>query len=125
MGIQRWSEEIILVDLPKGLAMGEDLETVGAMVRTQSSCHVIVDLSRVDIINSTNLAILVDLHNRLRGSWRRLMLCSVAPATRGIFSVTELDSIFEFFPDKTNALTALEATAPSETSVPLAQVTPT
>jgi hypothetical protein len=38
----------------------------------------------------------------------RLSLCSVAHATKGIFSITALDGVFEMVPDQTAALESLK-----------------
>ena len=108
MGIQNWSEEIILVDLPQEPEMGDELKTVTEMVRDRGNCEVVVDFCSVDIITSSSISKLLKLRKLLADCGHRLIFCSVAAATRGIFTVTGLDGIFEFADDKFVALASLQ-----------------
>ncbi len=108
MGIQNWSEDIILVDLPQEPDMGEELQTVTSIVRDRGDCDVVVDFSNVDIVTSSSLSKLLKLRKLLGDCGHRLVFCSVAAATRGIFSVTGLDGIFEVADDKFMALAGLQ-----------------
>jgi anti-anti-sigma factor len=108
MGIQNWSEDIILVDLPQEPNMGEELKTVVEMVRDRGDCDVVVDFSNVDIVTSSRLSKLLKLRKLLADCEHRLIFCNVAPATKGIFTVTGLDGIFELADDKFVALASLQ-----------------
>jgi anti-anti-sigma factor len=108
MGIQDWSEDIILVDLPQEPEMGDELKTVTEMVRDRGDCEVVIDFSNVDIITSSSISKLLKLRKLLTDCGHRLVFCSVAAATRGIFTVTGLDGIFEFADDKFVALASLQ-----------------
>jgi anti-anti-sigma factor len=108
MGIQNWSEDIILVDLPSEPEMGEELKTITEMVRDRGDCEVVVDFSRVDIITSSSLSKLLRLRKLVGDCGHRLVFCSVAPATKGIFTVTGLDGVFEIVDDKFIALASLQ-----------------
>lgn len=108
MGIQNWSEDIILVDLPQEPGMGEELKTVTEMVRDRGDCDVVVDFSEVDIVTSSSLSKLLKLRKLLTDCGHRLIFCNVAPATKGIFTVTGLDGIFELADDKFVALASLQ-----------------
>ena len=108
MGIQDWSEDIILVDLPQEPEMGDELKTVTDMVRDRGDCEVVIDFSGVDIITSSSISKLLKLRKLLSDCGHRLVFCSVAAATRGIFMVTGLDGIFEFADDKFVALASLQ-----------------
>jgi anti-anti-sigma factor len=108
MGIQNWSEEIILVDLPQEPEMGDELKTVTETVRDRGDSDVVIDFSSVDIITSSSISKLLKLRKLLGDCGHRLVFCSVAAATRGIFTVTGLDGIFEFADDKFVALAGLQ-----------------
>ena len=108
MGIQNWSEEIVLVDLPAEPEMGEELKTVTQMVRDRGDCEVVVDFSKVDIVTSSSLSKLLRLKKLMSDCGHRLVFCNVAPATKGIFTVTGLDGIFEIVDDKFVALASLQ-----------------
>ncbi len=108
MGIQDWSEDVILVDLPQEPEMGDELKTVTEMVRDRGNCEVVVDFSNVDIITSSSLSKLLKLRKLLGDCGHRLIFCNVAAATKGIFTVTGLDGIFEIADDKFVALASLQ-----------------
>ncbi|MDI6448351.1 STAS domain-containing protein [Anaerobaca lacustris] len=108
MGIQNWSEDIVLVDLPQEPELGDELKTVTEMVRDRGDCEVVVDFSEVDIITSSSLSKLLKLRKLVGDCGHRLVFCSVAPATKGIFTITGLDGIFEMVDDKFVALATLQ-----------------
>jgi anti-anti-sigma factor len=108
MGIQNWSEDIILVDLPQEPELGDELKTATEAVRDRGDCEVVVDFSNVDIITSSSLSKLLKLRKLLGDCGHRLVFCSVAPATKGIFTITGLDGIFEIVDDKFVALASLQ-----------------
>jgi anti-anti-sigma factor len=108
MGIQNWSEDIILVDLPQEPHMGDELKTVTEIVRDRGDCDVVIDFSSVDIVTSSSLSKFLKLQKLLTDCSHRLVFCNVAPATRGIFTVTGLDGIFELVDDKFVALAGLQ-----------------
>ncbi len=108
MAIQNWSEDIILVDLPPEPEMADELETVTSTVRDRGDCEVVIDFSGVDIVTSSSISKLLKLRKLLGDCGHRLVFCSVAPATKGIFTVTGLDGIFELADDKFVALASLQ-----------------
>ena len=110
MGIENWSQSVILVHLPKEPDLGEELETVCEMVREGGNRDVVIDFSDVDIVNSTSLAALIRLRQLLCDSARSLVLCNVACATKGIFLATGLDAAFTFRPDAFEALATVQMT---------------
>jgi anti-anti-sigma factor len=108
MGIQNWSEEIVLVDLPQEPQMSDELKTVTEIVRDRGDCDVVVDFSTVDIVTSSSISALLKLRKLLSDCGHRLVFCNVAAATKGIFTVTGLDGIFEMVDDKFVALAGLQ-----------------
>lgn len=108
MGIQNWSEDIILVDLPQEPELGDELKTVTEAVRDRGDCEVVIDFSEVDIITSSSLSKLLKLRKLVGDCGHRLVFCSVAPATKGIFTITGLDGVFEMVDDKFVALASLQ-----------------
>ena len=108
MGMQDWSDDILLVDLPQEPEMGDELKTVIETVRDRGDCDVVADFSNVDIVTSSSLSKLLKLRKLLGDCGHRLVFCSVAPATKGIFTVTGLDGIFEIAEDKFVALAGLQ-----------------
>ncbi len=108
MGIQNWSENIVLVDLPQEPQMGDELKTVTGIARDRGDCDVVVDFSNIDIVTSSSLSKLLKLRKLLTDCGHQLVFCNVAAATKGIFTVTGLDGVFEVVDDKFIALASLQ-----------------
>ena len=109
MGIQNWSEDIVLVDLPPEPQLLDEIKAVTEILRDRGDCDAVLDFSNIDIITSSGLSALLRLRKLLSDCGHGLIFCDVAPATRGIFTVTGLDEVFEFVDDKFIALTSLQA----------------
>lgn len=108
MGIQNWSDNIILVNLAPEPQMSEELKTVTQIARDRGNCDVVVDFSDVEIITSSNLAKLLKLRKVLTEADQKLILCAVGVRTKAIFLVTGLENVFEFFDDQFVALAGLQ-----------------
>lgn len=108
MGIQNWSEDVVLVDLPEEPQMGEELKAVTEIFRDRGNCDVVMDFSSVDIVTSSSLSKLLKLRKLAADCGHRVVFCNVAAATRGIFTVTGLDGVFELVEDKFVALASLQ-----------------
>jgi hypothetical protein len=107
MTIQRRSDGIILVSLPRGAWERGDWPQVTECVDGRSDGHVVVDFSRVDVAGGAMLTQLLQLRQSLQDRGRRLVLCSVAPATHGVFAIARLDTLFDFVKDKGAAVVYL------------------
>jgi len=110
MGIQNWSEEIVLVELPEEPQLADEIKTAIGIVRDKGNCDVIMDFSCVDIVTSSSLSAMLKLRKLLADCEKRLVFCNVAAATKSIFTVTGIDGIFEFIDDKAVALAGLQLT---------------
>ena len=108
MGIQNWSENVVLVDLPAEPLMGDELKTVADIIKDRGDCDVVVDFSAIDIITSSSLSKFLKLRKMLMDCDHQLIFCSVAPATKGIFAVTGLEGVFKVVDDKFVALAGLQ-----------------
>lgn len=108
MGIQNWSDDVILVNLAKEPDMGEELQTVIGLVTENQAVDVVVDFADVDIITSSSIAKLLKLRKVLGDNEQKLIFCSVGPKTKSIFSVTGLDNVFHFVDDQFVALASLQ-----------------
>ena len=104
MSIQRWSEDVILMELPRELEKHAELQTVIGMVRDKGDCDVVIDFSHVDVVGGACLAGLLEVRRLLKDCGHKLTLCSVAPAIQGVFTIARLDDLFEFAEDRFAAL---------------------
>jgi len=111
MGIQDWSENVILVDIASEPDMCDELKTITDMVRHRKNCSVVIDFSEADIVTSSSLAQLLRLQKILDDNNQQFVLCGTSPKTRGIFAITGLDKVFEFVEDRFIALAGLQLTS--------------
>ena len=107
MGIQDLAENVVLVNAPAEPSLNEELKNVTEVVRERGNCDVVIDFSQVDIVTSSSLSKLLKLRKVLIDCGHELVFCNVAHATKGIFSITALDGIFEMVEDQFAALAAL------------------
>ena len=108
MGIQDWSDNIVVVDLVEEPQLRDEIESVIGIVRDRGNCDVVIDFSQVDIVTSSSLSALLKLRKLLSDCEHRLVFCNIAAATKGIFTLTGIDEIFEFVDDKFVALAGLQ-----------------
>jgi anti-anti-sigma regulatory factor len=113
MGFQNWSDDVILVDLPREPRMRSELKTLVEICRDRGDCDVVMDFSTVDIMTSTSISGLLRLRKLLADCNHRLIFCNIPAATRGVFSVVGLDEVFEFAEDKFAALATLQSAGDS------------
>ena len=109
MGIKNLSKDALLVELPsKSPKIAMQLKAVNETVSKNGNCDVIIDFSRVEIINSANISNLLILHNMVQNSGHRLIFCNVATVTKCIFVVAGLNEVFEFVDNQSKALATVE-----------------
>jgi anti-sigma B factor antagonist len=105
MEIRDLSESILLVDASAEPSFNEELaQTIDIVRERDDCCDVVIDFTKVDIVTSSSLSKLLKLRKLLMDCNRTLALCSVTRTTKGIFSVTALDSVFTIAPDKESAV---------------------
>lgn len=107
MAIQDFSKDIVHVTLPEEPHIREELGTVMEMVRSRGDCNVVVDFSYVDILTSSSISALLRLRKLLGDCGHKLIFYCVSNATKGIFTATGLDGIFEFADDELGAMQSL------------------
>ena len=107
MTIQKWSENITVVELGDDPIFTDELVSLSEDL-DQSLCDVALNFGAVSFINSSNVAKLLRLRKQLTAGERRLLLCGVNTQVWGVFMVTGLDKIFEFTNDISTALATLQ-----------------
>lgn len=104
MPIETCTEDMVVVKLPPEPQMRMELDSAMEMAGGQGNYDMVVDFSAVDIVTSSSLSRLLKLRKLLIDRGRRLVLFGLAPNTKGVFTVTRLDSVFEFTDDKAAVL---------------------
>ncbi|QSJ15723.1 STAS domain-containing protein [Nostoc sp. UHCC 0702] len=81
------------IDLDGGMALSEE------MAKTEPKPHQlwVIDLAKVDFMDSSGLVPLVKGLTTARQSGCRLVLCNMKAPVRLILELTQLDSVFEIF----------------------------
>jgi anti-anti-sigma factor len=108
MGIQDWSDSVILVTVAPEPDMSDELKTVTEIVRQRDKCSVVIDFSEAELVTSSSLAQLLRLQKVLDDHNQQMVLCGASPRTKGVFEITGLDKVFEFVEDKFTALAGMQ-----------------
>ena len=103
--------DILYVCLPPEPLLRPELTLLREHLPQMGYKHLILDLSRVEIITSPSIGSLLLLQRQLAQRGHRLVLCGARLATRCIFQVAGLDAHLEFAEDKSEALTAVRRPA--------------
>ena len=110
MGIQKWSDEITVVELCDDPQFTDDMTALMDDLEANPT-GVVLNFAAVGFINSSNLAKLLRLRKILVGAGKRLILCDVNTQVWGVFLVTGLDKIYEVTNDVSTALATLQLDA--------------
>jgi anti-anti-sigma factor len=65
---------------------------------------ILLDFSGVSYINSTGIALIVNLLARSRRAQRKLMICGLSPHFQEIFRITRLSDFMEMYANEAEAL---------------------
>lgn len=106
MPIETWSEDTLVIHLSDDPQFSDDLELADSTAGADK--NLVLDLSAVHFVNSSNIARLLRLRKRLAGTGKRLLLCSVSNQVWGVLQTTGLDKLFEIFDAVPIALAALQ-----------------
>lgn len=79
----------------------EFLEQLTQAVQTQEPGTILlVDMKKVDFLDSAGLMALVNAFRLAQSLGRRISLCSLAPSVRMVFELTQLDRVFDIFENR-------------------------
>ena len=109
MPVQKWSDRIWVVQANPDPMFTEDIDYLHDRAPVQGSMpDVVIDLSGVESLNSSNLSQLLRLRKTLQDSSARLRLAAPSDAAWAVFLSTGLDKLFDFKSDTTTALADLQ-----------------
>jgi anti-sigma B factor antagonist len=112
MPIEAWSDEITIAELGDEPAFSEDMSSLMQKLDADQDAipDMIVNLSSVTYLNSSNIAQLLRLRKKLNTAGRNMRICAVEDQVWGVLMITGLDKIFDFTDDVTTALASLQLT---------------
>ena len=112
MTLNQWSESILIAELGDEPAFSEDLDLLNRQLDADDGTHehvnVILDMSQVSFLHSSNITQLLRIRKQLKISKRKLRVCGVRDKVWSVFLVTGLDKIFEFTDDVSTSIAALQ-----------------
>jgi anti-sigma B factor antagonist len=108
---------VITFDDPAGLNDGRSDAFRQALYELVESYptqpRVAADLSPVDYLSSSGVAVLVGLKRRVDAKQGQLVLCHLHPYVHDVLRVTKLHQLFTIVPDQAMALRQLQAAGPA------------
>ena len=107
MAIQKWSDDITVVELGEDPQFTDELSSLMDTIESNPT-DVVLNFSAVGFVNSSNIAKLLRLRKMMGSAGKKLVLCGVNTQVWGVFLVTGLDKIFEFTNDTATALATIQ-----------------
>jgi anti-anti-sigma factor len=87
-----------------------ELKIIYEIVGDRDDCNVIISLADIEILTSSSISCLLELHNSLSEHGRMFILCKVALPVKGIFRTVGLGSVFNFAVDMLAAQAMIQKT---------------
>lgn len=106
-----WSDNIVIADLTDEPEFSEEINDLHSRLKDEKPSNlpnVVLNLSGVSYLNSSNIAQLLRLRKLLIEADRKMKLCSVGDSVWSIMLLTGLDKVFSFAPDKATAIAGLQ-----------------
>jgi len=104
---ERRRDGVVILDMSGKLMGGPDAEAFAEILKTlihEGSHNVVVNLERVNWVNSTGLGILISGYSTLRKSGGELKLLKVSERIENIFVVSKLHTVFHSFQEEEEAV---------------------
>lgn len=108
MSIDRWSENILVVELQDDPAFSDDLTALTEELGDKNKMDVVLDFGALTYLNSSNIAKLLKLRKQLVAAKRRMVICGIDTNVWGLFLVTGLDKVFDFADNVATGLASVQ-----------------
>src|SRR5450755_3698405 len=107
MPIEKWSDTVVVAHLADDPQFTDDMQSVEALIDGGGK-DVVLDLTAVHYLNSSNISRLLKLRKLINTSQRRLLLCAISRQVWVAFMATGLDRVFDFSETVPTALATLQ-----------------
>ncbi len=106
----RHRDGVAFIDLTGDIDAGaeQELSRAYSVATDDGTTSLVLNFEDVGYINSTGIALIVNLLARARASHRRLLACGLSEHYMEIFRITRLADFMSVFPDEASALTSVE-----------------
>ncbi|MEM6855027.1 MAG: STAS domain-containing protein [Planctomycetota bacterium] len=109
MPLQKWSDQIWVSQMSEAPSFSEDIEVLkNQYAAAEEPPHVVIDLSQVAVLNSSNISQLLEIQKTASGHDRRVRVAGPNNAVWSVFLTASLDKVFEFSQDTATALAELQ-----------------
>jgi len=109
MALNEWSESLLIAELSDEPSFSDDMEAVGRRLgRTEEPIDVILDLSRVGYLNSSNISQLLKARRQVLNLGGNIRVCGANDAVWSLMLITGLDKVFEFTDDVATSIASLQ-----------------
>ena len=93
------------IDLESSPQLREFLKPKAA----QKTPRLLLDFTKVDYIDSSGLATLIEYFQSVQSGGGKLALACLSPRVKNVFEIVRLEQIFALYPDIPSALAALKS----------------
>ena len=107
MPLEKWSDNVIVVHLADDPQFTDDVEGVEQHV-AQGRADAVLDFGSVRLVNSSNIARLLRLRNKMTQHDSRLVLCNMSTQGWSAFLITGLVKVFTVSDNVPTALATLQ-----------------
>jgi anti-anti-sigma factor len=110
MPVQRWSDEIAIVEFGDEPQFSEDAAAIWRLLDDEQGLEpsVVLDMTRVSYLNSSNIAQLLRLRKRLASVGRSMRICGVRDTVWSVLMLAGLDKLFQCTPDVATSLASIQ-----------------
>lgn len=107
--MEQLTDDILLALLRPAPSTAEDLKILTEKTVTgDQPSHIILDMTRVETLSSSNLGNLLILRKALDSKNRRLIMINTALPTKCLLNTAGIEELFEFAENKDHALKMLQ-----------------
>ena len=85
-----------------------ELKIINEIVGGRDDCNVIISFADIEILTSSSISCLLELHNSLSEHGRLLIMCKLGLPVKGIFRTAGLSSVFNFAIDMFDAQSMIQ-----------------
>jgi len=93
--------------LATNAGLEEAVERFGELIETNQPKKIVADFTKVKFFSSQVLGLLLDVRRKLQSWGGQIVISGINPQLHRVFKITNLDRIFEFFPNVTAAVEKL------------------
>lgn len=109
MPLQKWSDQIWVCQMSQEPAFSEDMDVLKTQyAAAEQPPHVVVDLSGVGVLNSSNISQMLQIKKLATDCGRSVRLAGPSTAVWSVFLTAGLDKVFAFSQDTSMALAELQ-----------------